>query len=282
LSDFNFGIRIGAKNDTKSGISAALSGFRSLTSTLAKPITIPIRIGKAGLGAARSSLALLRDINLGVGGLARGAAFAAGKIDALIDSGLRFEPTMRSFESLTGRSGKSAVDLAKSLVAASNGTLTFLDAMRISNRGLASGLDINKIATVLDFVSKKAVTTGKSAGAAIDTVVTGLSRGSTLFLDDFGILVDGIDGVRRRFDKIKGHGAFDALGPAAQKAEIINQAMAEMSNSSRRSQTVARCATSCKRFSYSCRGSRRTSTKGAVLVNCCSGRRAAKAVVCSV
>lgn len=228
MKDFKFGIRIGAKDDTKKSITSALSGFRSLTRSIAKPITIPIAIGRRGLNAARGSLAFLRDFNLGVGGLARGAALAAGKLDELLDDALKFEPQLRSFESLTGRSGRSAIDMAKSLVAASNGTLTLADAIKIANRGLASGLGFDQIGTVLDFVSKKAVTTGKNAGQAVDTVVTGLARGSTLFLDDFGILVDGLEGVKRTYDAINGPGAFDALGPAAQKAETVRQAMVEM------------------------------------------------------
>lgn len=227
MSDFNFGIKIGARNDTKAGISEALSGFRSFTNTIAKPITIPLRIGKLGLSAARSSLSVIRDLRLSFSGL-------ASKVDEFIDAGLRFGPQMRSFQSLTGTSEKKAIGLAKSLVAASHGTLTLSRAMQIANRGLASGLGIGQIGTVLDFVSKKSVTTGKDAGQAIDTVITGLSRGSTLFLDDFGILVDGIEGVKRTFDQIKGAGAFDALGPAAQKAEIIKQAMAEMVQQTKR------------------------------------------------
>jgi hypothetical protein len=228
VPQFDFGIKIGAENDTKSGITGALTGFRSFVSSIAKPISIPIRIGKSSLSAARSSLAFLRDFNLGVGGLARGAVFAAGKLDELLDAGLKFKPQLQSFESLTGKSGKSAIDMAKSLVAASNGTLTLASAIQIANRGLASGLGFDQIGTVLDFVSKKAVTTGKNAGQAVDTVVTGLARGSTLFLDDFGILVDGLEGVKRTFDSINGNGAFDSLGPAAQKAETVRQALVEM------------------------------------------------------
>ncbi|MCB9855268.1 MAG: hypothetical protein H6818_06225 [Phycisphaerales bacterium] len=129
---------------------------------------------------------------------------------------------------MTKQSRSGAIDMAKALVSASNGTLTLASAFEIANRGMASGLGFEQIGTVLDFVSKKAVTTGKSAGAAIDTVVTGLARGSTLFLDDFGILVDGLEGVKRRFDSLHGKNAFDALGPAAQKAETVRQALVEM------------------------------------------------------
>jgi len=59
-------------------------------------------------------------------------------------------------------------------------------------------------------------------------VITGLSRGSTLFLDDFGILVDGLEGVKAKFNALHGDKAWDALSQSAQKAETVSQAIAEM------------------------------------------------------
>lgn len=210
-----FGLSINARDNTAEAQKSVLRGFASLAT---KPITIPIKFGF-------NALAALRDINLGLVPLVRGVARG---VDSIIERGGRLDLVRKSFESLTGRSGAQMQYLARQLVAASNGTLRLGQAMEIANRGLASGLSLSDLRTTLDFISKKAATTGKEASESLDKVVTGLARGSTLFLDDFGILVDGVEGVKRGFDAIKGSGAFDQLGPAAQKAEIVRQAMVEM------------------------------------------------------
>ena len=221
MSQFSFQYRISAKDDTSKTIDGALGNLRRFGKLAARPILIPIKIASTGFNAAKGALGVLRDINLGLAPVLRG-------FSNLLDSGLQLGVQQKSFQSLVGRTSSTALDMAKSLVAASNGTLTLSRAMQIANRGMASGLGFEQVGTVLDFISRKAVSTGKDAAQAVDTVITGLARGSTLFLDDFGILVDGMEGIKRTFDAINGIGAFDALGPAAQKAETVRQALAEM------------------------------------------------------
>jgi hypothetical protein len=190
----NFGLRISAADDTRTGLRSALASVQGFARSALKPITIPIQIARGGLG-------LLRDINLGLAPLVRG-------LDSIIERG-------------------SAV--ANSIVKAASGTITMARGMQIANRAMASGMSLDQLNTAVEFISKFSVAIGKDAGEALNTVITGLSRGSTLFLDDFGILVNGVEQVARDFDAIKGSGAFEQLGPAAQKAEIVRQAIAEMS-----------------------------------------------------
>ncbi len=213
-SNLSFSINIGAKDRTGGAIRAAARRFVSFARAVSKPIMIPLRIGRKGL-------ALARDINVGLAPIVRG-------IDHLIERGTGLEVIRKSFESLTGKSGRQAHALARRLVDAASGTIRLAKGMQVANRAMASGLSFEQIAVAMDFVSKKAITTGISASGAIEKVITGLSRGSTLFLDDFGILVDGIEGVKRAYSSIKGAAPWDSLGPAAQKAETIRQAIAEM------------------------------------------------------
>jgi len=209
-----FAIEIGAKDDTDSTLRGTLRRVRKYAGLMSKPITIPLKIGHGGLK-------LLRDINLGLAPLVRG-------LDHIIERGTGLEVVRKSFESLTGKSGRQADVLGRRMVQAASGTLRLSRAMQIANRAMASGISFKQLLVAMDFVSKKAITTGMSAEQAIAKVITGLSRGSTLLLDDFGILVDGVDGVRRAYESIHGKGVFDALGPAAQKAVIVEQAIAEM------------------------------------------------------
>ena len=214
----SFGLRIDAEDNTRRGLSSSLSGITGFLRAAVKPVTIPVRIARSGLG-------LLRDINLGLAPTLRAAAQG---INTLLDRGGELEVKQKAFRALTGRSGEAADFLAKKLQRASSGMLGFGDAMAIANRALASGMSFSQLSTAIEFIGKKSVATGKDARQALDTVITGLVRGSTLFLDDFGILVDGLDGVKRSYDAIHGSGAFESLGPAAQKAETVRQAISEM------------------------------------------------------
>jgi hypothetical protein len=101
--------------------------------------------------------------------------------------------------------------------------------MQLANRAIVAGIDTAKsLPTIFDFASKKAVTTGMDFGGAMERIIMGLSRGSAAILDDFGLLNDGLEGVQRSYEAIKGKGAWEQLGTAAQKAEIIRQAMEDM------------------------------------------------------
>lgn len=213
-SNLTFALRISAQDQTRTGLRSALSGLQSFARTAIKPITVPLKLGMAGVRA-------LRDFNLGLRPLIAG-------MDDLIERGAALEVQQKSFAALTGTRGAATQRLAGTIQRAAAGTIRLAEAMQIANRALGSGLNMQQLVTAIDFISKKSITTGRSAREALDKVITGLARGSTLFLDDFGILVDGIDGVRTAFDRIRGAGAFDQLGPAAQKAEIIRAAIAEM------------------------------------------------------
>lgn len=214
MSDLAFKIKIGAEDTgTGSVFRGALANVFSFARSAAKPIMIPIQIAKGGLG-------ILRDINLGLAPVIRG-------IDNIIDRGSKLEVIRRGFQNLTGQSSKNIDIMARQIVRASAGTMRMAEAMALANRALGS-MSFDDLLTAVEFISKKSVATGKDPGEALGTVITGLVRGSTLFLDDFGILVDGAEGVARSFNAIKGSGAFEQLGPAAQKAETIRQALAEM------------------------------------------------------
>ena len=200
MSQMNFGLVISASDRTQGAIGTALAG-----------------VTKFGRGA----LGVMRDLNLGLRPVVQW-------MDNLIDRGSRLEVVRKAFEGLTGKTGRDADRLANSLVRASSGTIQLAEAMQLANRAMGSGLSVQQLGVAIEFVGKKAIATGKDAREALNTVITGLSRGSTLFLDDFGILIDGVDGVKRSFNAIRGANAFESLGPAAQKAEIIRQAIAEM------------------------------------------------------
>ena len=107
VPNFAFGYTISAKDETAGTLRGALKGVTGFARAAAKPITIPLRIGRKGLG-------LLRDINLGL-------APILSKVDEAIARGTGLEAVRKSFAALTGRSAKDAAKLASELARASNG-----------------------------------------------------------------------------------------------------------------------------------------------------------------
>lgn len=214
MANLNFALEITAKDGTQGAIRSASAGIARLVRAASKPFSLAFRLGGGTLG-------FLRDINLGL-------RPAIQRVDSFVERAGRLEVVRKTFEGLTNTVGSRADRMAQKLVDASNGILGITEAMQIANRGLAAKMALDDIAVAVEFVGKRAMATGRDAGQALDTVITGLSRGSTLFLDDYGILIDGMDGVKRTFDSLRGTGAFDSLGPAAQKAETIRQAIDEM------------------------------------------------------
>lgn len=215
MNEMSFSLRLGAKDDSQAGLRSWQSSIMGAVKAVSKPITIPLKIAGAGLG-------LLRDINLGLKPLIEG-------LDHIIERGTTLDATRKSFISMVGGGAAYADQLAERLVAASHGTLRVAEAMQLANRSMAAGIDTSKtLPTILDFASKKAVTTGMDFGGAMERIIMGLSRGSAAILDDFGLLNDGLEGVQRAYESIKGKGTWEQLGPAAQKAELIRQAMEDM------------------------------------------------------
>lgn len=214
MSRMNLSLVLSAQDQAfSSTLRSGLRAVQRFASIASKPITVPLRWATGGLG--------LVGLNLGVRPLISG-------MDRLIERATRLDAVQRSFQSLVGENAKRAGELARRLSVASSGMLGMTESMELANRAIAGGLTLRQLGTAIEFISKKAVTTGKDAREALNTVITGLSRGSTLFLDDFGILVDGVEAVRAEFDRLRGGGAFDKLLPSEQKAEIVRQAIGEM------------------------------------------------------
>lgn len=218
MSRLNFGITVAATDNTQSAFRRAMSGIQGLARLAAKPIEIPLRVGRAGLG-------IMRDVQLGLRPLIAG-------IEGVLARGSSFSTIEKSFANLSRTVGDDTRQLSGSLVDAANGTLTHARAMEIANRAMAGGINVSKqLPIILDFASKKAVTTGIAFETAVDQMVTGLIRQSPAILDNFGLMQDGMDGVAAAFDSMNGKGAFNALSASSRKAEFMRQAMDEIKSS---------------------------------------------------
>jgi len=154
-----------------------------------------------------------------------GTAFAAVKF---VQLGANLALIRKAFENLTHSSGQATDTLITDLQRAASNTMTQAQVMAKANQLISVGMNTDDIKTLFEFTSKKAIAIGKDVTSAINTMATGLARGSVLMLDDFGILMKGAEGVRDEFNRLHGEGAFQKLAADAQKALIVKAALAEM------------------------------------------------------
>lgn len=219
MSRMTLSLVVSAQDQTQAALRSAMGSLSSFSRAAAKGITVPLRIGAAGLG-------VLRDIHLGL-------RPALGAIDSLIERGSRLELVQKAFGGLA-RLGAADVDvLGRRLQAASGHTLRLADAMRMANRGMSLGLDMRTIVTATEFASRKAAELGEDSSGLLERILLDLGKGTTRVLDDIGLMRDGVEGVAAAYDRIHGSRAFVGLSESAQKAEIARAAVAEMARDMR-------------------------------------------------
>lgn len=206
---------IRAKDESERVLRGALNNIRGFANLSARAISAPFQaLGSLQVMALRSNVQALRGMG--------------NELDRFIESGLQLPVVRRAFEAATGQQGRAAERLARRLQDATGAALTLTQSMQLANRAMAMGVGQRDLVTILDFLGRKAPAIGVDTAAAIDRVMTSLARGSTRALAEFGIIIDGVEEIKKAFDAEHGRGAFDNLGPAQQRVELIRAAVAEM------------------------------------------------------
>lgn len=97
----------------------------------------------------------------------------------------------KSFTSMATKVGSSNDEMMKKMRAATSGMVDDMQLQRSAMQALQAGIDPTAMITSMKFVSRFALSVGKDANQLMNTVMTGLARGSAQFLDDVGIQVMG-------------------------------------------------------------------------------------------
>lgn len=212
LNAMNFGIRLSAKDETGGPLSSALRGFTNFARTVAaKPITIPLKIGSAGLG-------LLRDLNLGLRPIVVG-------MDRMIERGAMLETQFDAFAKFTGKSTRDAETLARHFIDMAHGALRYGEALQIANDAMTTNIPYQSLDRMFQFAARRAAATGASTQGVMAGLIRGLGLGSARALKEFGL---DLAHVQEGFDRKHGGGAFDNLDFAARQSLILKAAMVEM------------------------------------------------------
>lgn len=121
-----------------------------------------------------------------------GAAFVAlgaASIKFARDAG-KFEGVQKSFRALAASQGQDAKKMLDNMKELSQGTISDMKLMEQANNALLLGLPVDRFGDMLKVAQSASVATGQSMDFMLNSIVTGMGRGSKLMLDNLGILVD--------------------------------------------------------------------------------------------
>jgi hypothetical protein len=155
-----------------------------------------------------------------------GGAFAAVQVaQAGLDfarTGASIDAARQSFDNLASSAGTSGAALLKSLNDAAAGTVANTDLIKSSNTALLLlGSDVaSQLPQLLAVAKASAQTLGTDVGQVFDSLVTGISRGSTELIDNAGITLKAGDAYAAYAATI-GKSA-DALSAAEKQQALLN------------------------------------------------------------
>lgn len=176
--------------------------------------------GKAILDKTKSALS-----GMAAAAKVAGAAFitlGTAAVQAAIKAG-KFDGVQRSFIALAQSQGQQADKMLAKMKELSQGTVSEMKLMEQANQALLLGLPVDRFGDMLKIAQSSAAATGQSMDFMLNSIVTGLGRGSKLMLDNLGIVFKTEDAYRE-YAKTLGKTA-DKLTEAEKKQAFINKAL---------------------------------------------------------
>jgi hypothetical protein len=172
----------------------------------------------------------LKKVQEGFAGVASFAKKAAIPVTLLGGAIVKFakdaavlEDVRKSFENLTKSQGLNASKMLASMKKATSGTITEMELMKKANSAILLGLPIDRFDDMLKIARSSAKSTGESMDFMLNSIVTGLGRGSKLMLDNLGIMIKTEDAYEK-YAKTLGTTAAK-LTEAEKKQAFINEAL---------------------------------------------------------
>ena len=148
------------------------------------------------MGQLRSKIAALPPLARQAGA-ALIAGFGVGLSKEILDRtaevarlGSQMDITEQAFYGLADRMGSDGQQELQRLRSAVGGTMTDLELMSTVGAGVESGLTFDQSVVTLEYLRRYALAYQKDFHQLTSTLFTGLSRGSTLMLDDAAIVID--------------------------------------------------------------------------------------------
>ena len=128
-----------------------------------------------------------------------------------------------AFENLTRSQGRDAAEMLANMQDLSAGTVSNLELMRQANSAVLLGLPVERFGEMLSIAQSSARATGQSMDFMLNSIVTGLGRGSKLMLDNLGIIFK-IEDANKNYAQTMGIVGRE-LSEAEKKQAFINEAL---------------------------------------------------------
>ncbi|MGA1846763.1 hypothetical protein [Deferribacter abyssi] len=148
---------------------------------------------------------------------------ALGRAVDLVSEGAAGLDIERAFKKQAQNIGLSTEYMMAKIRKATNGTMTEIKAMMLANQALINNMRFDDFITTLEYLRRYASQTGKSFDQLANTIMTGLTRGSTLMLDDAGIIIDQTEIIKQKTAEWGRE-----LSEAEKKAVIVAEAIKQM------------------------------------------------------
>lgn len=141
----------------------------------------------------------------------------------LVQDASRFDTVKTAFENMAAAQGQDADKMLAKMRELSMGTISDLKLMQQANTALLLGLPVDRFGDMLTIARSSAKATGESMEFMLNSIVTGLGRGSKLMLDNLGIVFD-VNKAYEEYGKVIGKTA-EQMTDAEKKQAFINKAL---------------------------------------------------------
>jgi hypothetical protein len=146
--------------------------------------------------------------------------------DTLLNEAPRVEQLRASFDNLAESAGLSGEEIMSSLREASKGMVTDVSLMESFNKSMllvGEGM-ATKLPKLLEIAQASAAATGEDVGFLLDSLVTGIGRGSPMILDNLGLTIN-LAEAYDSYAKTLGI-ATDEMTKAQQQEALLNAVVA--------------------------------------------------------
>lgn len=174
--------------------------------------------------------AALKGFNNGMKSIVFTAGDVVRGIKAMVTAGIEFaqlgaqaRSVQTAFTNLASSQGQDAKLMLDKMRELSQGTISDMELMKQANNALLLGLPVDRFGDMLTIARSSAKGTGQSMQFMLNSIVTGLGRGSKLMLDNLGIIIKTEDAYKK-FADAAGTTA-SKLDDAQKKQAFINEAL---------------------------------------------------------
>lgn len=186
--------------------------------------TLTLKVKDDASSAMKGATSLFDKFVITAGDVVGALKWVGDKMIEFAGKAADLKSVQAAFTNLAASQGKDADAMLSKMRELSQGTITDLELMKKANQALLLGLPVDRFGDMLAIARSSAKATGQSMEHMLESIVTGLGRGSKLMLDNLGIVFD-VNKAYDEYGKTIGKTG-NQLTDAEKKQAFINKALA--------------------------------------------------------